>query len=67
MTAQYAYQRMVNKYQGMVNKYQRSISMYMSKLESCKAKGGSSEYILIEIMDKINIKVKLYHGFIFAI
>ena len=47
MTAQYAYQRMVNKYQGMVNKYQRSISMYMSKLESCKAKGGSSEYVLI--------------------
>jgi len=42
MTAQYAYQRMVNKYQGMVNKYQRSVSLYMSKLESCKAKGGLS-------------------------
>ena len=44
MTAQYAYQKMVNKYQGMVNKYQRSVSLYMSKLESCKAKGGLSEY-----------------------
>lgn len=72
MTAQYAYQRMVNKYQGMVNKYQRSVSLYMSKLESCKAKGGSSEYYFdiyrVFHLDKMNFKVLLpIMRFIFAI